>query len=143
MNIKKLLFSSNERLISVGLLIIRLGIGCLFIMHGYPKIIGGAEKWLSIGGAMQHLGITFMPTFWGFMASIAEFFGGMALMLGLFTRVATFLLGCVMSVATIMLISTGASFSKFAHPLALLILFCSLFIAGAGPLSLDNRLFNR
>ena len=60
----------------IGLLVLRIGIGCMFILHGAPKLFGGAEKWTQIGMAMASLGIGFIPAFWGFMAAISEFFGG-------------------------------------------------------------------
>ena len=29
----------------IGLLILRIGFGCLFLFHGLPKLFGGPEKW--------------------------------------------------------------------------------------------------
>ena len=37
----------------------------MFLLHGYPKIIGGAEKWEMIGAAMRNIHINFAPAFWG------------------------------------------------------------------------------
>ena len=70
--------------IDLGLLIIRIGIGISFMIHGYPKLVGGVETWKELGEVMQMVGINFVPAFWGFMAAFAEFFGGLFLMLGLF-----------------------------------------------------------
>ena len=69
-----------------GLLIIRIGIGVMFMLHGYPKLLGGAEMWEKIGGSMGNIGIHFAPTFWGFMASFAEFAGGLCLVVGFLFR---------------------------------------------------------
>ena len=57
----------------IGLLVLRIGIGLMFILHGAPKLFGGPEKWGQIGGAMSSLGIGFAPAFWGFMAAVSEF----------------------------------------------------------------------
>lgn len=40
-----------------GLLILRIGIGGMFIFHGAPKMFGGPERWEGIGGAMASVGI--------------------------------------------------------------------------------------
>ena len=66
----------NKYSTDYGLLIIRAGMGILFLIFGWPKIIGGTEMWNGIGGSMANVGIHFAPTFWGFMAAFAEFAGG-------------------------------------------------------------------
>ena len=35
------------------LLVLRIGIGCMFLFHGAPKLFGGAEKWAQVGVAME------------------------------------------------------------------------------------------
>ena len=32
-----------------GLLILRIGIGVMFMLHGLPKITGGTEQWAQMG----------------------------------------------------------------------------------------------
>ena len=127
-----------------GLLFMRLGLGIMFLIHGFPKISGGPEVWSKIGGAMGNLGITFAPTFWGFMAAFSEFGGGFLLICGLFTRPASFLLASTMLVATVMHYSMGDSFAyKTSRPLELMIVFIGLFLLGAGKFSLDSFLFDK
>ncbi|MDP3981164.1 MAG: DoxX family protein [Chlamydiota bacterium] len=87
------------KLQNVGLLILRIGIGLAFIIHGWPKITGGPEVWTKLGAAMGMLGISFIPVFWGFLAACSEFIGAILLLTGLFTRVAAFFMLCVMLVA--------------------------------------------
>ncbi|PSR52532.1 DoxX family protein [Adhaeribacter arboris] len=125
-----------------GLLLLRVGIGWAFMMHGFPKIKGGPEFWEQIGGAMGNLGITFAPVFWGFMGAFAEFGGGFLLLLGLFFRPATLLLFFTMCVATTMHISKGDDFNTYSHALESAILFLSLYFIGPGKISLDNKLFS-
>ena len=69
-----------------GLLILRIGLGIMFILHGLPKMMGGPEQWAGLGMAMGNLGITFAPAFWGFMAAFAELVGGICLLLGIMLR---------------------------------------------------------
>ena len=59
-----------------GLLVIRLGMGAMFVMHGWPKMAGGSKAWTKLGHAMRHLGIDFAPTMWGFAAATSELAGG-------------------------------------------------------------------
>ena len=72
-----MIFSLNDRYTNIGILFIRIGIGLMFILHGWPKFTGGPEKWAGLGAyGMGTLGINFLPVFWGFMAAAAEFLGG-------------------------------------------------------------------
>jgi putative oxidoreductase len=36
---------------NLGLLIIRVGLGVMFIYHGYPKLMGGVKEWTELGGS--------------------------------------------------------------------------------------------
>ena len=124
-----------------GILLLRAGTGFMFMMHGLPKIKGGPGFWELIGGSMANLGITFAPTFWGFMAAFAEFGGGFLILLGLFFRPVTVLLFITMVVATIMHVSKGEDFNGYSHALEAAILFFSLYFIVPGRISLDNKLF--
>lgn len=122
-----------------GLLLLRVGIGLIFIVHGYPKIIGGPKQWLWLGSQMQYVKITFAPVVWGFMAAASEFFGGIALVVGFYTRIAAFFMANVMLLAMIMHVSKGDSFGTIAHPLSLLVVFVSLIFLGGGKFSLMGK----
>ena len=63
----------------IGFLIIRIGLGSMFIYHGFPKLFGGPQQWAHLGEAMSVFSVNFGHTFWGFMAAFAEFFGGFCL----------------------------------------------------------------
>ena len=49
---KKLMYSDDY--IALGLLILRIGIGIAFVVHGIPKVFGGAEH---LAGALAKAGI--------------------------------------------------------------------------------------
>lgn len=123
-----------------GLLILRVGIGIMFMCHGFPKLTAGPEVWAKLGGALSAVGINFAPTFMGFMAAISEFGGGLLLVLGLATRPACFFLLSTMVVATLMHVNRGDPFGKYSHALESAILFFSLLFIGPGKISLDNKL---
>jgi putative oxidoreductase len=116
----------------LGILIFRIGIGAMFLFHGFPKITGGVEKWADLGESMSHLGISFAPVFWGFCAAIAEFGGGLLLITGIFFRPAIAGLLITMGVAAWMKFSTGGAFKDFAWPLEMAIIMLSFLFIGPG-----------
>ncbi len=122
----------------VGLLVLRVGMGVMFMLHGFPKLMGGPELWTRIGGATAAVGMDFAPTFMGFMAAMGEFGGGLLLALGLLTRPACILLGITMVVAAMMHMQNGDGFNRYSHALEAAILFFSLLLIGPGKLSLDE-----
>lgn len=133
-----------ERYRDFGLLLIRLGIGIAFtLVHGWGKFFGGPERWLKLGEAMGNLGITFMPVFWGFMAALTEFGGGVLLILGLFTRTTSAFMAFTMFVATVMHLSKLDPWNKVIYPIEMLAVFLGLIFLGAGKYSLDYLLFRK
>ncbi len=123
-----------------GLLILRVGIGIMFLLHGYPKISGGPEMWTKIGSATQFLGIHFAPVLFGLLAAASEFFGGICLILGLFFRPACLFMAITMGVAATMHLGSGDGLNKASHAIELGIVFFSLMFIGPGPFSLDIRI---
>ncbi|HEX2978020.1 MAG TPA: DoxX family protein [Candidatus Babeliales bacterium] len=136
----KNLLSSSPALKEYGFAFIRITIGILMICHGFPKIMGGVATWQFLGSTMANLGIHLWPTFWGFCAACAEFFGGFALTLGLGTRIASAFLTFTMIVAFLMHWNKGDAFQVYSAALTLLFVFIGLFIAGGGKYSLDSYL---
>jgi putative oxidoreductase len=136
------LFRRRYPAFHVGLLLLRIGLGISFMAHGLPKLAGGPEGWASLGGAMANWGITFAPGFWGFIGAMAEFGGGLLLLLGLFFRPVCFVLVFTMATATSVHLKNGDSFSTLSHALEMGIVFFSLYFIGPGWYSLDYR-FNR
>lgn len=122
-----------------GLLLLRVGIGVMFMGHGWPKLAGGADKWAKLGTAMAHLGIDFAPTLWGFMAAVSEFFGGLLLALGLVFRPAATLLLVTMLVATTTHLSKGDGVMGASHAIEAAIMFLALLLIGPGKYALDER----
>ena len=136
-------FLYSDKYRDSGLLILRVGIGIMFMGHGYPKVLGGPEKWASLGGAMKSFGIDFFPTFWGSLAAFAELVGGALLAIGFLTRPACFFLLITMIVAAAMHISKGHPFMKYAHSVEASILFLSLIFIGPGKYSVDEKMAGR
>ncbi len=132
----------KEKARDVGLLILRLGLGVMFVaVHGGPKLFGGPEMWSRVGMAMGSVGIHVFPVFWGFLAAVSEFVGGLCLILGLFTRPAAILLGATMMVAMMMHLTQGDGIQVASHAIENGIMCLSLFFMGAGGYSVDQRWF--
>ena len=134
-----MIFRLLDKYRDAGLLILRLGIGIMFVLHGLPKLKAGPETWTMLGGSMKALGVGFAPTAWGFMAALSECAGGILLLLGFFTRPACFFLFTTMVVATMMHIGKGDPFLKYSHAMESGILFFSLILIGPGRYSLDGQ----
>lgn len=123
----------------VGLLVLRLGLGAAFIIHGLPKLTGGPKVWAGLGKSMSLLGIDFFPVFWGFMAAFSEGIGGVLLILGAFYRPVCLLLTFTMFVATLTLAAPkNRDFKDYANPLKLAFVFLGLAFVGPGRFSIDK-----
>jgi len=107
---------------SLELNILRIAIAVSFIYHGSSKIFS-PEKWYWLGSQMPILKFEALATFWGFMASFSEFFGGVFLLFGFFIRPSAFLILITMLVATHFHYLKNESFE-----LPLLYALCSLVL---------------
>src|SRR2546425_10878342 len=126
------LFGSSVDLPS---LILRLAIGTLFIVHGYPKLTAAQR---AQGGAwMKSMG---MPAALIPFAGVVEFFGGLSLILGILTPIIAFLS------ALWMLATTWLSVTKIKKKysggleidITLLLASLALTFLGGGTFSIDH-----
>jgi putative oxidoreductase len=129
---------SMEKLKPLALLLLRWGLGVIFVYHGYPKLFTHTQQ------AMQgfvHMGF---PSYFVYIAGAIEFFGGCLLLVGLFTRIAGLLLAGEMAVALWKVhVPQGGvmAVQNYEFPLALAVGAFALAALGAGLLSLDYALF--
>jgi putative oxidoreductase len=128
-----------NRFREIGILVMRIGMGLAFVIHGLPKIVGGVPVWEELGRAMGFIGITSFPAFWGFMAGLAEFGGGILLILGVLFRPACMALAFTMLTAMMYHIGKGQGFSDFSHAMEDGIIFLALLLIGPGKYSLDEK----
>jgi putative oxidoreductase len=135
MNLK---WKSLDRWSDAGLLIMRLGVGALFTcVHGYPRLMGGPDKWTSTGRAVSYLGIDFGYTLWGFLAAMAMTLGGVLLIIGYAHRPASLGLFVTMAVAAIWKFYPFGGWDSAAHPAAMAAVALGLLFTGPGKHSLD------
>ena len=123
---------------NAGLLIIRIGLGVMFIYHGLPKLMGGEKTWAQLGSATQYIGINFWPMLWGFLCAVVELFGGFLLILGLVFRPVCALLVINLIVAAVMQLRSGGSLLDASHAIEDAIVFAGLFFIGPGRYSVDK-----
>lgn len=121
---------------AVLLSVLRITSSYMFLLHGSQKLfaVPYVEKYADL------------PLFslLGF-AGVLEFFGGLLLLLGLFTRPVAFLLSGMMAVAYFMAhASKGAVLLPILNGGEAAVLYCFLFLylaaAGGGAWALDNKL---
>jgi putative oxidoreductase len=116
--------------------LLRIGVALLYMQHGVQKLFG------LFGGVGSTPGGT--VTLWSQMglAGVLETFGGLLLLLGLFTRPVAFLAAGEMLVAFFQahLPKGGVPLENGGEvPLLYMLVFLFLLGNGAGPASLDGR----
>lgn len=128
---------SAEFLIPWAAVPLRIILGILYIIHGYPKI----KSPTNTAGFFKTLNIP-MPFIAAIVVAIVEFFGGITLILGFGTRIAAALLAINMSVATILKKTkmNQGFVGGYEFDLVLVITFIALFLLGAGNLSIDKTI---
>ncbi|MFD0766526.1 DoxX family protein [Mucilaginibacter lutimaris] len=131
--------SSLGKYKDLGLLIIRIGLGAMFIFHGYPKLMGGPNGWAGLGESTKYVGIHFAPVFWGFLAALTETLGGFLILIGLSFRPVCLLLVINLFVAAAMHLGKGDGLQGAAHAIEDAIMFAGLFFIGPGRYSVDKK----
>ncbi|MES2818996.1 MAG: DoxX family protein [Pseudomonadota bacterium] len=127
-----------------GLTLLRVIAGLTFAAHGAQKLFGwfGGYGLEGVGQWMESIGLT--PGYQlALLSGSAEFFGGLALIVGLLVRPAAAALAVTMLVAIFSVHWANGFFMSangYEFALALLAITLALVIEGAGKLSLDGRL---
>ncbi len=134
---------SNRSTLELGLLLIRMGIGFVFMVYGALKLLSGPAKWIWLGQQLAPFGITFLPAVWGFIAANVEFFGGLCLIFGFATRPVALLLVCLLTVALTYHVRNGDGFEVYAQALLCMVIAIAFLISGPGKYALDTYLCDK
>jgi len=128
--------SNGSSLNSWGTAVLRVVIGVVFLMHGGQKFFMGFHN---VGGFLGSVGIP-VPQIAAIVLTLLEFFGGIALVFGLFTRWIALLLAIDMAVAIVTVHMKNGFFVPrgFEFPLTLLAANLCLTLSGAGAASVDR-----
>ncbi|WP_324719615.1 DoxX family protein [Salinimicrobium sp. HB62] len=122
--------------VDVVLFILRLGIGAMMLVHGFPKL-----QMLLAGGEIQFPGVMGMsPALSLGLAVFAEFFCSVLLIIGLGTRIAAIPLVVTMMIA-VFVIHANDPFANQELGLHYLLSYIVLLILGGGRFSVDAFLF--
>lgn len=122
--------------------ILRIPVGLILMAHGAQKLFGafGGYGLEGTGQFMASLGLE--PGYlMALLAGSAEFFGGLALVIGLLVRPASIVVAFTMLIAIFTVhISNGLFMSNngYEYALTLLIVAVSLAFSGAGSFSVDK-----
>jgi putative oxidoreductase len=133
------LFRNADNYRDLGLLIIRIGLGIMFIYHGFPKLMGGPDKWERLGIATGSLGIHFLPVLWGFFSATTETIGGLLIILGFVFRPVCILMVINLIVAALFTFQQSGNFGDATHAIEDAITFAGLFFIGPGIFSIEKR----
>ncbi len=142
--LKRLMGTSND----LSLTTLRVVLGVVFLAHGSQKMLGcfGGYGFHATMKAFTHMG---MPAPVAFLIICTEFFGGLGLIVGLFTRIASLGIFGLMIGAIFMVHLHNGFFMNwmgtqkgegFEYHLLVLAMAAALLLRGAGAFSLDHAL---
>ncbi|MEH7109735.1 MULTISPECIES: DoxX family protein [Bacillaceae] len=132
-------------MLNIGLFIIRLVIGVLFIGHGAQKLFGwfGGYGLKGTGGWFESIGMKPGVTM-ALFAGLAEFIGGLLFALGLLTPLAGILIAGTMIMAIVKVHGPNglwATANGYEYNLTLLAVAIGIALVGPGQYALDSLFF--
>ena len=123
-----------DRMQPLGLLVLRLALGIIMVAHGSHKVYGHMQEF---AGYVHSLG---MPAWLGYISAVAEFGGGILLIMGFLTRCASIavFIDLVIAIAKVHwkhgLLGNGG----YEFPLSLAAIAFALIFLGGGAISIDS-----
>ncbi len=139
---------NHPAMIDISLLLARLTLGLYMLIAGWNKMTGDGLSGF-VNGKFLPLRPTWLPeslaTPYGYAIPILELITGLALTLGLFTRIAAGVMALMLLSIAIAVISakgiTGGAPGSFHHSIVFFALAFVLTIIGSGRLALDPLYF--
>jgi putative oxidoreductase len=121
----------------IGSLLLRVVLGIVFFAHGVSKFQGGIGN---TAGWFDSIGI---PGFLAYAVGTIELVGGIALILGIGTRVVSLLLGIIMLGAIFTVNLQAGLLEGYVLDLVLLVLAAHLVLNGSKLLSLEQVIYKK
>jgi putative oxidoreductase len=120
-----------------GLLVLRLVLGITFMLHGAQKLFGmfGGPGIGGFAESVARLGLPGPPALWAYLAAGSEFFGGLAVLLGVLTEFGAAAIAATMIVAIWKVHGPNGFFSTqrgYEYNLMILAVCAALILAGPG-----------
>lgn len=98
----------------LGLLLLRVALGAVFIAHGWAK-------WQDMPGTIQFFSNLGLSAMWAYVVATIELLGGLAILLGIWHRLAGYLLAAVMVGAIITVKGSKGFLGGYEFDLTLLL----------------------
>jgi putative oxidoreductase len=131
--------AGRKSLLPCGYTLIRIALGLILLPHGFAKLflndaVPTSRHFVQWGWAY--------PLAWAYCIGALEFFGGLMLALGLFTRVVAIAFAVEMAVISFVVLYPTWDWGHHGMEYALLMGLVALGMAlgGGGPYSLDRRI---
>jgi putative oxidoreductase len=117
-----------------GLFLLRLALGLSMTVHGYEKVIPHG----ALHHFTQYVASLGMPYWLGYVSAFTELIGGVFIILGLLTRLASAFIAINMLVA-LLTVGIHQGFSIYSSILELAAIAIMLLLAGSGRPALDRK----
>lgn len=130
------------RRIALAVTLVRIIVGIVFLVHGSQKLfVFGIH---GVVGGFAQMGVP-LPSISAPVVAFVEFLGGIALILGIFTRIAAILLAIDMCGAILFVHGKNGFFLPmgFEYPLTLLVANIAIAIGGPGEYAVESRFMGR
>jgi putative oxidoreductase len=147
-SMKRLLVTSNDEVLTL----MRLVLGIVFFLHGAQKVLGWFGGFGFSGTMHAFTGMMHIPAPFAFLAIMAEFLGGIGLIVGLLARVAAFGIAMNMIVAVAMVHFANGPFMNwygnqkgegYEYHLLAIVIAVTIMIRGAGAFSVDHAITSK
>ena len=124
--------NTQERKISFGLLVMRVGLSAVLILHTVPKLFGGAAAWKSVGMSLGYISFGLPVEIFGCAVLIIEALAGLSLLCGYLFRTFCITLTFLFGLFCFNYFNMKGYITLTLFSLALAVVFLGLFNTGPG-----------
>jgi len=126
-----MLFNQQEKRISFGLLIMRLGLAAVLLIYAFPKLINGAASWLIVGKNLSFLNTGLPLEALGLILLVLQTLSGICLITGYFFRSANIVMTVIYVLYFLNYFNTGYK-TLLLYALGFIAVFFGLTYIGPG-----------
>jgi putative oxidoreductase len=131
----RLQFLSKYR--EVGLLLLRVSLGLLFVYLNAPTLLSGPASWAHLGAS--HRGLHSHLQLWGFLEAFLASLGGLLMVFGLFFRIGVLMTFSLSLVHAIAVLKGSVGLHPALSALETCVVLFSLLFVGPGKFSVDKN----
>lgn len=134
---------ASTKLTDIGILIVRVTLGVIFVAHGLQKLIGafGGPGIKGTTAMLDSIGIV-PAQVWAWALALGEIAGGLFLILGIIPKLCALVIAVIMAVAIVKVHGPKGLFMMkggFEYQLLIVSVCIQLMITGGGKYSLLNK----